>query len=164
MNNLGVIAGFDIDSGGVQHGFIDRDGSFTTINEPKAGTASGHGTSVGYINDFGQVTGSYTESNNDAVAFAGPLRRLIMVSDPLAPAFSTLTAAINDAGVVAGEYLDASGVVHGFTELRGVFAPVEDPAGTEGTDLTGISNLGVVVGFYLDSSGNSHGFELNPAR
>ena len=104
MDNLGVIAGFDIDSSGVQHGFIDRDGSFTLINEPNAGTASGQGTSVGYINDFGQVTGSYTESNNNTVAFAGSLGTLTTVSDPLAPAFSTLTAAINDAGVVAGEY------------------------------------------------------------
>jgi hypothetical protein len=133
------------------------------INEPNAGTASGQGTNVGYNNDFGQVTGSYTEANNDTVAFAGPLSRLVTVSDPLAPAFSTLTAAINDAGVVAGEYFDASGVVHGFTEQHGVFTPVQDPAGTEGTDLTGISNLGVVVGFYLDSTG-THGFELNPAR
>ena len=148
----------------MQHGFIDRDGRFTTINDPNAGTASGQGTNVGYINDLGQVTGSYTESNGNTVAFAGPLGRLSTVSDPLAPAFSTLTAAINDAGVVAGEYFDTSGVVHGFTERRGVFTPVEDPAGTEGTDLTGISNLGVVVGFYIDSSGNTHGFELSPAR
>jgi hypothetical protein len=74
---------------------------------------------------------------------------------------STLTAAINDAGVVAGEYFDASAVVHGFAEQHGVFTPVEDPAGTEGTDLTGISNLGVVVGFYLDGT---HGFELSPTR
>jgi hypothetical protein len=119
---------------------------------------------VGYINDFGQVTGSYTESNNDTVALAGSPGRLTTISGPLAPAFSTLTAAINDAGVVAGEYFDASEVVHGFTELHGMFTPVEDPAGAEGTDLTGISNLGVVVGFYLDSSGDIHGFELSPAR
>ena len=45
-----------------------------------------------------------------------------------------------------------------------MFTPVEDPAGTEGTDLTGVSNLGVVVGFYIDSSGNTHGFELSPTR
>jgi hypothetical protein len=45
-----------------------------------------------------------------------------------------------------------------------MFTPVEDPAGAEGTDLTGISNLGVVVGFYLDSSGDIHGFELSPDR
>jgi hypothetical protein len=114
MNNLGVIAGFTIDSSGVQHGFIDRADRFTTINNPNAGTASGQGTDVGYINDFGQVTGAYTESNNNTVAFAGPPGRFTTVSDPLAPAFSTLTAAINDAGVVAGEYFDTSGEVHGF--------------------------------------------------
>ena len=90
MNNLGVIAGFYIDSAGVQHGFTDRDGRFGTINAPDAGTASGQGTSVGYINDLGQVTGSYTESNGDTVAFAGPIGRFTTVSDPAAPAFSTL--------------------------------------------------------------------------
>ena len=40
-----------IDSSGVQNGFIDRDGRFTTINNPNAGTASGQGTNLGYIND-----------------------------------------------------------------------------------------------------------------
>ena len=73
-------------------------------------------------------------------------------------------AAINDAGVVAGEYLDANETFHGFTEVHGVLTPVEDPAGTEGTNVAGISNLGVIIGFYADSSGNLHGFELSPAR
>jgi probable HAF family extracellular repeat protein len=45
-----------------------------------------------------------------------------------------------------------------------VFTPVEDPAGTAGSNVTGISNRGVIVGFYVDSNGNSHGFELSPAR
>jgi hypothetical protein len=148
----------------IGHGFIDRDGNFTTINDPKAGTASGQGTSVGFINDFGQVTGSYIDSNGNTVAFAGPLGRFTTVNDPLAPPFSTFTAAINDAGVVAGEYLDANETFHGFTEVHGVFTPVEDPAGTEGTNVAGISNLGVIIGFYADSSGNLHGFELSPAR
>ncbi len=53
---------------------------------------------------------------------------------------------------------------HGFIERRGVFTPVEDPAGAEGTDITGISNLGVIVGFYTDSNAINHGFELTPAR
>ena len=114
VNDSGVVSGFYTDSSGSNHGFIDRDGTFATINEPDAGTASGQGTSVGYINDLGQVAGSYTESNDNTVAFAGPLGRLTTVSDPLAPPFSTLTAAVNDAGVVAGEYFDASEVVHGF--------------------------------------------------
>ena len=60
--------------------------------------------------------------------------------------------------------MDASGDFHGFAEVRGVFTPVEDPAGTAGTNVAGISNLGVIVGFYVDSSGNFHGFELSPAH
>ncbi len=113
-NEAGVVSGFYTDSSGSDRGFIDRDGAFAAIDEPDAGTASSQGTSVGYINDFGQVAGSYTESNDNTVAFAGPLGRLTTVSDPLAPPFSTLTAAVNDAGVVAGEDFDASEVVHGF--------------------------------------------------
>jgi hypothetical protein len=66
--------------------------------------------------------------------------------------------------VVAGEWFDSSEEAHGYTERRGEFTPVEDPAGAEGTDVTGISNLGVVTGFYIDSSGNLNGFELTPAR
>jgi hypothetical protein len=66
--------------------------------------------------------------------------------------------------VVVGEYVDASEEFHGFVEVRGAFTPVEDPAGTAGTNVAGISNLGVIVGFYVDSNGNFHGFELSPAK
>ena len=59
---------------------------------------------------------------------------LALANGSSAPPFSTLAAAINDLGVIAGSYLDAS------------------------------SNVGAVVGFYLDSSGKFHGFELSPAR
>jgi hypothetical protein len=45
-----------------------------------------------------------------------------------------------------------------------VFTPVEDPAGTNGTNPGGISNAGLVVGYYVDSSITLHGFELSPAR
>ena len=57
------------------HGFIEWGGRFTAIDDPHAGTVSGQGTSVGYINDAGQITGSYNESDNDTVAFAGPAGR-----------------------------------------------------------------------------------------
>ena len=63
--------------------------------------------------------------------------------------------------MVVGEFLDASGDFHGFAEARGVFTPVDDPAGPRAR-LAGINNLGVMVGFYVDSSGNLHGFELTP--
>ncbi len=128
-----------------------------------AGTALGQGTSIGYVNDLGQVTGSYISSSGNSVALAGSPGRLTTVSDPVAPPFTTSTAAINDSGVVVGEWIDANGLFHGFTEVRGVFTPIEDPAGAEGTDLAGISNRGVIVGFYTDSNAVNHGFELTSA-
>ncbi len=127
---------------------------------PHPGRAQASGTST----TPARPPGSYTESNGDTVAFAGPVGTFPTVSDPAGPAFSTLTAAINDAGVVVGEYVDSTGDFHGFAEVRGVFTPVEDPAATAGTNVAGINNLGVIVGFYVDSSGNFHGFELSPAR
>jgi hypothetical protein len=66
--------------------------------------------------------------------------------------------------VVVGEWADANGLFHGFIDRRGVFTPVEDPAGAEGTNLAGISNHGVIVGFYTDGNAINHGFELTPAR
>jgi hypothetical protein len=41
VNDLGVVVGFDTDSSGVNHGFVDRDGVFTTINDPHTGAAPG---------------------------------------------------------------------------------------------------------------------------
>jgi len=37
----GVIAGFTVDSSGVQHGFIERGGRFTAVNDSHAGTRPG---------------------------------------------------------------------------------------------------------------------------
>lgn len=116
--------------------------------------------------EFGEVAqhGAYTDSKGDNVAIAGRPGRFTTVSDPSAPPFSTLAAAINDQDVIAGSYLDASEEFHGFTDRAGTFTTVSDPAGTEGTAPQGISNTGEVVGFYVDSSGAFNGFALTPAR
>jgi hypothetical protein len=66
--------------------------------------------------------------------------------------------------VIAGTYTGAHGVFHGFTDRRGVFTPVNDPAGAKGTAPEGISNTGVIAGFYTDSHGTNHGFTFTPAR
>ena len=51
-----------------------------------------------------------------------------MVSDLLVPPFSMLTAAVNDAGGAAGEYFDASEVVHGFELSPAARHPSRSPA------------------------------------
>jgi hypothetical protein len=69
VNNAGVGLGFYADSSGVVHGFIDRYGEFTTIDDPNAGTAAGQGTEPGVVTLDGTVIGSYIASNGVAYPY-----------------------------------------------------------------------------------------------
>jgi len=169
VNDAGVVVGWYTDSHGVNQGFIDRGGVFTTVDHPHAGTAAFQGTFLGSINDLGAVSGTYFNSHGKAISFAGPLGAFTTVDDPAAAPFSTFAGAINDSGVIVGGYnVFTHRVPHGFIDLSGVFTTLSDPnAGTasgQGTAAQGISNTGVIVGTYVDSSGGQHGFELSPSR
>ena len=61
-------------------------------------------------------------------------------------------------GRLSGYYVDANGTQHGFIDTNGSLITVDDPLGTEGTQLTGINNSGELVGQYVDSSGVHHDF------
>jgi hypothetical protein len=75
----------------------------------------------------------------------------------------TLATSINSAGTVAGYYLDAAGVYHGFVRAAtGTFTSFEAPkAGThagQGTIPFAINSGGVITGYYFDASKVTHGF------
>jgi probable HAF family extracellular repeat protein len=85
----------------------------------------------------------------------------------------TFATTINPAGVIAGYYLDANNVYHGFVRSRGgSFTSFDAPgAGNtpnaypiQGTQATSINSTGTIVGYYTDSSGNfvSHCFLWAP--
>ena len=83
--------------------------------------------------------------------------------------FSDCSVLINNFGVIAGTYLDANGVFHGFVRSpEGKFTTFEVPdADTttgdfNGTFTNGINDAGAVTGFYADASGGSHGFLRSP--
>jgi len=65
--------------------------------------------------------------------------------------------AINDAGVVAGYYDDASYNSHGFIWQNGTVQTIDYPGALQ-TSLTGINAHGIVSGVYTDASNNNHGF------
>src|ERR1700694_3080626 len=71
---------------------------------------------------------------------------------------STLTAVrqINNHGVMAGRYIDASNFIHGFVLQNGVFTNIDFPGALQ-TAIWGINDNGDVVGRYLDTVTN-HGF------
>ncbi|PYJ18228.1 MAG: hypothetical protein DME96_03240 [Verrucomicrobia bacterium] len=77
---------------------------------------------------------------------------------------STQPQKINDAGDIAGNYVDSSFVVRGFIRFRdGTFsAPIVEPNDTENfTAARGINNSRLICGSYVGSDGTLHGFFLS---
>jgi len=67
---------------------------------------------------------------------------------------------INNAGHVAGIYVDGTGV-HSFVYDGVDFSPILYPGGTDYSYAFGINDWGQVVGVYLDGTG-FHGFVATP--
>ncbi len=58
----------------------------------------------------------------------------------------TDAGAINDAGQIVGDFIDANGVLHGYVKIGSFFTSIDVPSAT-GTLATGINAAGQVVGF-----------------
>lgn len=77
--------------------------------------------------------------------------------------------AVNQWGAVAGTYLDANNVFHGFIRspqgrYTAIDAPCADttPQDYNGTVAEGINDFGEIVGFCIDAAGDTHGFVRSP--
>ena len=69
--------------------------------------------------------------------------------------------------MIDGDYIDASGVFHGFVRDRdGAITTFDAPcAGTgsgQGTFPSGINSAGAITGFDMDNNTVSHGFVPSP--
>jgi hypothetical protein len=73
INNAGRLAGAYWDTGGRQHGFVYRDGVYTTIDY------TGENTIISGINDLGQIVGA---SYADGQFFTGPYSGFIATPTP----------------------------------------------------------------------------------
>ncbi len=73
---------------------------------------------------------------------------------------STLTQAfgLNNHDEVVGQYVDASGLTHGFIFDDGRFTSVDDPEGVGTTTINGINDRRQIVGFFVTAGGNTNGF------
>ena len=59
INDQGEVVGSYVDSLGTDHGYLYRNGTYTTIDDPNAGSM---GTNASAINDSGRIVGDYTDS------------------------------------------------------------------------------------------------------
>ena len=150
VNDQGQIVGTYADSSGF-HGFLDRDGQYTTLNDPLAIANSSFGTFAEGINDLGQVVGWYG-NDSGAHGFLYSHGQYTTLNDPLGIGDDTFAYGVNNKGQIVGAYADNSGV-HGFLSSHGQYTTLNDPLATESTRAEGINDLGQIVGFYGDSSG-----------
>jgi len=154
INDAGQIVGYSYlpsDTGGPIEGFLDTNGTFTTIAYPQGPTSIAAG-----INNFGQIVGYYIDQSGAIRGYSYSGGIFTTLDDPLAtsavPGPHTYAFGINDAGQIVGRYYDASGKQHGFLETNGTFTNFDDPFDPMAAP-TGINNAGEIVGYEYGSSG-----------
>jgi uncharacterized membrane protein len=172
LNAQGQVVGSYRTSDMKRHGFLWRGGTFKTFNVN--GDQTPGGTVPNGINDSGQIVGSYVDADGNRHGFLldkAPTCNLqpcaVTVATLDVPgALLTVAQGINNAGVIAGLYVDESGNQHGFVLSRGGYTTVDVAPTTFGTETTvfSINAQGEIVGSYEDSNGVTHGYVGTPAR
>ena len=133
--------------------------TFTTIDVPGAGNASGQGTVAYAINSSGVIAGDFSDSAGNAYAF-------IRAPDGTFTAFGlyggqTLAYGINDKGAVSGTYLDPNtNNWRGYKRTPTGKFQTFDPSNDNGNGIfdPGINNGSTVVGDYTGTDGDYHSF------
>jgi hypothetical protein len=176
INNLGEIAGQFQDSSYVYHGFVRYpNGSFTTFDEPDAGTQANPsqyffpGTIAWNINLRGTTAGIYIDANGVQHGFVrSPANKFTSV-DPTGSVFTFLCdkKCLNPDGTVTGFYTDSSFVTHGFVRhANGTITSFDAPAPASLTTIAtlagSINPRGVIAGYSVDSNFVFHGFVRRP--
>jgi hypothetical protein len=127
ISDSGAITGHYSDSHNVIHGFLRNSAGdeIITFDAPGAGTTagSGFGTFPESINDGGAITGHYIDSHNVTHGFLrSPGGKFILFEAPGAGTTAgsgsgTFPNNINEGRTIAGRYIDANNVNHGFLRV-----------------------------------------------
>jgi hypothetical protein len=154
INNEGNTDGFYVDAAGVNHGFIDIHGTFTTIDFPNKTSVL---TQLLSLNDKSEIAGYW--QNGAGTQFPFVVHGSVFTGlDKVLPSNTSAQATgVNDAGDVSGFYVDSAGINHGFLLHNGVVTILDFPGATL-TQAFGLNNRHQVVGIYMDAAGNTHGF------
>jgi len=163
--NVPVIVGFWADQNGLQFGWEDVKGVFTTILDPNA-TFAGNQNLLG-VNDFNEAAGFWVDSANNELGFVVSLASNPPTFIEIPPtlfngAVATQASGINDKDQVCGFWVDGNGNDHGFFgplggKLNSFEVRIENGPRAKSTQALGCSN-NFIVGSYVKSDGTTHGF------
>jgi len=175
INPAGAIAGTYIDRDNVMHGFLrDPDGRFTTIDVPGAGSGFAQGTEADNVNSDGTIAGTYVDANNVWHGFVrdpwGHMTTFDAAGAGTGAGQGTViewAQCLNEAGMITGNYVDASSVSHGFVRAANGAITEFDVSGAgtgagQGTWSWSINAAGTVTAEYVDADNVSHGFVRGP--
>jgi hypothetical protein len=153
IDNLGNTGGFWVDAKGINRGFIEWNGVFTSYTAPKAVSV----TQILGLNDSGYAVGFYTDKKgiNHGFMLNQSSGTFTAVSPP--GGTNVTASAINNNGDIVGFYTSGSQTV-GFLEKGSKFSAFSYP-GSTATMPFGVNSADDVVGGY--SAGSAmHGFLL----
>lgn len=137
------------------HGFVLRDGRFTSIDAPEAGSGFFLGTVAAGINTQGEVVGQYFDASGYPHDFVWRDGKFLPFSLPIASSTDDAPTGINDRGDVVGYFYDKAGVSHGYLLRCGVATQIDFP-GAASTEAFGINFDGDIVGYYSVPSTNPY--------
>jgi hypothetical protein len=170
LNNRGVTVGFwssmnNANQVNDNHGFVDAGGHFRTADFPTGSPATPPVDQLLGVNDNDVAVGFYTDANGNNHGYEYNIGQHRFSTVAEAGVTNLTAAAINDAGDVAGFYVNSAGTTDGFLKTHhGQFIGLAVP-GAASTMALGVNNLDEVVGVYTVGSGSSaqmHGFTWTP--
>jgi uncharacterized membrane protein len=154
INARGVIVGSYVDTDGVSHGFLLRDGMYKTIDVPGAMET----LAVRAINARGDIVGGFLDAGSVRHGFLRSDGKFTQIDFP--GAVGTYTTGINNAGDITGGYFPKGGGDNGtFIRRNGKFYDVDIPGASAPNVRAAQDNGRVLVGSALmDFDGGFHGF------
>jgi hypothetical protein len=162
IDAAGDTVGFYLDAAGLNHGFTNIGGTFSTVDRPGtsfnqllginqsgaeiAGYSSTDPSGATLQEAFSLVTGTTTYTDINA----------LLVSK-FGPNFNSQATGVNDSGWVVGFSQPTSTTFTGFLDKSGVISSITFPGAID-TQALGVNDLGEIVGDYTLPDGDMFGF------
>jgi hypothetical protein len=187
LNLEGAVVGYYTDSNDAFHAFLrSPNGKFTTWVGPDECTGNGsegcYGSAANNINAFGTAAGGFEDNSGNFVhhgLIRSPFGTLTTFDVPGAGTGSYqgtgcpgCALGLNQWGVIAGTYIDANSVQHGFVlspngetttfDAPGAGTSIYQGTGCSSDCPTSINDLGAIMGTYIDTNYVFHGYLRSP--
>lgn len=157
MNDAGDVVGFYVDSAQKTHGFVLKQGKFTSFDFEGATATQGRA-----INNSGDIAGLYTHDDGLQHSFlysGGTFTRIDVPNANYTGAFG-----LNESGEVVGHTQFPGESMKGFTWKQGQFSVFTYPDANTMACAFGVNAKGDIVGHWREPSGTIRGYVLRNGR